>query len=172
MFQRVPYPDHPDRCQGLRGQQGQCWNFRQGESKFCEAHGGNRANEVAQKEERTLYEANKYLTKMAANRNHPDLLSLTNEVAALKSIIDAKLNMIQDEKSFLQYHGAVADLLMKSEKLVASCARLKEKLGMMMSAEQALAFASEIQQIVQEEVKDHDALQRIQERISSALARW
>lgn len=171
MWERVPYPDHPNRCQALRGDQGQCINMSVEGSEYCPAHGGNRGAAKLREAERKLYEANKYLN-IANKRDNNALLTLTTEVAALKSLIEARLKLIHDDHSFVMHSQVVGDLIMKSEKLVSSCVRLQEKLGNMMSAEQALQFADDVQNAIREEVKDVSIIERIQARIADLISAW
>lgn len=170
-FERVPYPEHPDRCQSNRGSQGQCWNMKQGVSQYCPAHGGNRANDTAAKKDLELYRINSYLQRTKEIETNPSLMSLNREVALMKAIIDEKMNLIRDQNSFLQYHGGLTDLIMKAEKLVTSCHRLNERLGNMLSTQQALQFAAEILEIIADEVKDSDVVEKCQERIIGSLDR-
>lgn len=170
-WERVPYAEHPDRCQGNRGDQGQCWNFKNPGSDYCMAHGGNRAPQEAAKRDLRLYQSNMFLAKVKEIGEEKELLSLNREVALMKSLVEAKLNLITDEHSFAMNHAGVAGLLMNLDKLVTSCARLNDKLGMSMNAQQALAFSDDVLSCIAEEIKDPDVIKRIQARIRESYER-
>lgn len=168
-WERVPYAEHPDRCQANRGNQGQCWNLRLGISKYCAAHGGNRANQEAQKLEKDEYLANSFLSRAKQIEKEPGLLSLTKEVALLKEILHQKTKLVKDEHSFVMHSGPLADLILKINTCVLNCTKLQEKLGLVLTAQQAASFANDILEVIAEEVTDAETLERIQTRILASL---
>lgn len=171
LWERVPYPEHPNRCQALRGEQGQCINMAVDGSQYCPAHGGNHGAAKLREAERKLYEVNKYLNAHNKRDNNA-LLTLTTEVAYLKAIIERKMALITDDHSLIMHSTAASNLLMQAEKLVTSCVRLQEKLGQMMTAEQALQFADDVQQAIRDEVTDVRIIEKIQQRIADLISAW
>jgi len=167
-WERVPYAEHIDRCQGVDSK-GQCWLYKLPPSQFCHRHGGNRAGEEARKREVQHLQANAFLQKVREGARSPDLLSLATEVAAIKQMMEIKMSQMIDASTIEIHSGSLANLCVQSEKLVTSCTRLQEKLGNMMSATQAMEFATEIMGIVSEEVGDGETLERIQQRVLAAL---
>lgn len=114
--------------------------------------------------------ANTFLEKVRQRKDDPGLLSLAVEVAAIKEMMERKMSLIGDDAHSLALHStSLAELCVKSEKLVTSCNRLQERLGNMMSSQQALEFASEIMTVVSEEVGDGETLERIQARLVVSL---
>lgn len=167
-FKRVPYPEHPDRCQANRGNHGQCLNYRIGVSRYCPAHGGNRANNVKRKQELAMYEKNTFLQSEEFKAN-PNLVSLTDEVAMMKAMINKVQATIKDDLSFQQHGAKLVDLITRADKLVISCNRLTEKLNLSMNAQQAMAWANEVLAIIGEVVQDADKVAEIQSRILASL---
>ncbi len=167
-WERVPYPEHPDRCQGVDSK-GQCWLFKMEHSQFCGRHGGHRAGKELRKREAKELMANSFTQSVAEGSQNPGLLSLATEVAALKELMKIKMNLMVDPSSQEIHSHGLVQLCIASEKLVTSCTRLQEKLGNMMSSQQALEFASEIMTIVSEEVADGEILERIQQRCIQSL---
>ena len=170
MWERVEEPDDPNRCQGMT-KRGQCINKAIEGSKYCPAHGGNRAVNQKEKDELKLYHANKFLGRAAELRENGALLSLTVELAYLKEILDKRLQMIKDEHSFVLNQSSATDLIMKINTLVHSVVKLNDKLGATLTADQALQFAQELQEIVAEELEG-EALERVKQKIADCLASW
>ena len=166
-WERVPYAEHPDRCQGADSK-GQCWLYRMDHSQFCGRHGGNRAGQELRKAARRELMANSFTQSVAEGSQSPGLISLATEVAALKELMKIKMNLMTDPSSTEIHSHGLVQLIVASEKLVTSCSRLQEKLGNMMSAQQAMEFASEIMTIVAEEVGESEVLERIQLRCLQA----
>lgn len=170
MWERVTEMDDPRRCQGMTAR-GQCINKAEVDSKFCPAHGGNRGRNQRELDERKIYEANKFLGRAAELRENGALLSLTTELAYLKEILNKRLQMMKDEHSFVLNNAGATDLIMKINTLVHSVVKLQDKLGATLTAEQALQFAEEMQQIISEELQG-EALERVKAKIADCLARW
>jgi hypothetical protein len=170
MFERITDPDDPNRCQS-NDSRGQCQLKALEGSQYCQIHGGNRAVAKKELEEKKQYLANKFLNRAAELRENGALLSLTTELSYLKAILDRRFEMIRDEHSFVLNQASAADLIMKINTLVHSTVKLNDKLGSTLTADQALQFAQELQQIIAEELEG-EALERVKSKIADCLAKW
>lgn len=171
MWERVTEPDDPRRCQSNRGGTSQCINVAVDGSKYCPAHGGNRAASARKEDELKLYHGSKFLARAEEVRKNGAILSLTMELAYLKEILQQKLLLIKDEHSFVIHQAGATDLIMKIDRLVHSCVKLQDKLGSTLTADQALQFAEQLTQIVCAELEG-EALERVKAKIADCLQEW
>lgn len=160
--------DDPNCCQATT-RSGPCNLKAVPGSKNCLVHGG--AIERKNQETKNLknYRLAKFRVRATELGNSDYLTSLTDEVAILRILIEEMINSCDDENELLLRAGPLADLLMKSEKLVSSCHRLDSKLGNLLSRDKVLQFAQLVVEIISNEVDDERALDIISANILKAL---
>ncbi|KKM77471.1 hypothetical protein LCGC14_1369760 [marine sediment metagenome] len=160
--------DDPLRCQA-NTRSGQCNLKAVPNSKCCIVHGG--AMEQKNKERKNLknYRLAKFQVRAAELGNSNHLTSLTDEVAILRLLIEEMVNSCDDTSELLLRAGPLADLVMKSEKLVSSCHRLDSKLGNLLSKDQVMQFAQLVVEIISNEISDEKVLDIISAQILKAL---
>ena len=157
-----------DRCQAISGG-GQC-NLRAVEnSKFCPAHGGNKAFIAKKKEEMRNYRLSKFKARLIQLGNNDNITSLRDEVAILRIMIEERINMCNSPQDLLMMSGPLSDLIMKVEKVVVSCNKLESKLGNLLDRSKAMQFAQTIVQIIGEHIDEEETLDKISEQILQAL---
>lgn len=149
--------DSPLRCQAMT-QRGQCNNKKQGVSKFCPAHGGNRANMTAKNEQRRIYAVEKLQQQLSHFEDHPKTKSLSGEIAVLRMILQSKLQKCNDEHDLAIHSTTIIPLVTAIEKLVTSCDRLDTKLGNMLDPTQAIQWMEMISDLVAQYITDPDDL--------------
>ena len=160
--------DDPRRCQGVNSR-GQCTNKAMDNSDFCPAHGGNRGRDTAKKKELRNYRLAKFNSRLVELGNSDGVISLRDEIAVLRMMIEEKLNSCVDTHQLMMMSGPLSDLIMKVEKLVTSANRLESKLGSLLDKAKVLQFAQMIVQIIGQHVTDEEILETIAEEILSAL---
>lgn len=166
-FIRVDDND-PTRCQAST-HRGKCNLKAVSEGKYCLIHGG--ASELKNKEKQNLknYRLAKFRVRAAELGNSDNLTSLTDEVAILRILIEEMINSCNDASELLLIAGPLADLLMKSEKLVSSCHRLDSRLGNLLSKDKVMQFAQLVVEIISEQIDDEHKLDIISAHILKAL---
>ena len=83
-------------------------------------------------------------------------------------MIEEKINRCTDETDLLLVSGPLSDLIMKVEKVVASCNRLEMKLGNLLDRTKVVQFAQTVVAIVSNYVDEND-LEKIATEISNSL---
>src|SRR6218665_1663932 len=160
--------DSPFRCQAVIPTKGQCLNRQMDGSKFCPAHGGNRACATTKEEQQRLYLAGRFQNRMNQLEDHSQLKSLRSEIAILRMILETRLQRCEDDHDLILHSVPLADLVLKIEKLVSSCSRLDLQLSKMLDTTQAINWANEIVSIIGEYVTDSNILSEIADRILEA----
>ena len=168
-WERVTDEDDPRRCQCIRPSQGQCYNVSVDNSNYCPAHGGNKAFEAAKNKELRNYRLNKFKARIQELGNSDEVISLRDEVAILRILIEEKINRCDDESDLLLMSGPLSDLIMKVEKVVNSCNRLEARLGDHLDKTKVLQYAQMIVQIIANHVEDDKIIEAINEEIFQAL---
>jgi hypothetical protein len=161
--------DSPLRCQYISPNVGQCRNKQVEGSKFCPAHGGNKAFQAAEKRRLINYRLTKYKERIGSSLDSDQLLSLKEEVAILRMLIEEKLNKCESSTDLILMAGPLSDLIVKVEKLVSSCSRLDLRLGNLLDKGRVLQFAQTLIQIVSDEIDDEKILEKISLKIIEAL---
>jgi hypothetical protein len=91
-IKQSPYPEHPDRCQGIRHGQGQCTNLSEQHSSFCLCHGGNRGGQVKEAKALSNYRLTKWQARLDDKTQQSELKSLRDEIGILRVVMEEQLN--------------------------------------------------------------------------------
>ena len=167
----VPSPDDPNRCQRLTPQ-GQCKVASLEGSTFCGRHGGRPAARRASKRQMLLDQV-RIQHKLDEADSNDTILSLKEEVSIIRMLIDARLNaaLVGDE-DLLRHTPALQQLLLTSEKLVLSCAKLEKSLNQLLSKEVVFEIVRQFVDILTEElrVSKIDDYEEIVMRVTEQMA--
>ena len=166
-FESVP-EDSPDRCQSLNSR-GQCIFKKLDGSSFCAMHGGNKAIQAKEKESLNNYRLTKYQTRINNFTTNPSIKSIREEIGILRMLLEETINKCIDSNDLIMYASKISDLVMKIEKLVSSCHRLENKLGLMLDKMAALQLSNEIVTIISDHVTDPEAVDSIANGIANLL---
>lgn len=150
---RADGPDDPERCQGITTH-GQCTNKAVHGSKFCAAHGGNKAVEATAKDSLRGYQLTKWRAKLLQFNDDPKIKSLRDDIGILRMLIETLLNKCDNENDLVLNSGRIADLITRVEKVVSSCQRLEDRMGDHLDKAAALRLGQEIAQIITEQVNE------------------
>ena len=163
--------DAKDRCQNIIIGSGiQCQNRVMPGTNYCPIHcgvGQSIAHEaVAAKNYRLL----KWKTRVAELGDNPNVKNLRDEVAILRLLMEERLNRIDDATDLIMQSGPISDLVLKIEKVVASCHKLEGSMGQLLDKAAILQFASEVITILGEELKGQEAVvSKIADRITTVI---
>lgn len=172
LIEKVPYPEHPDRCQGIKHNQGQCINRAAAYSSFCLCHGGNRGAEAHEKKALSNYRLTKWQARLEDKTSQSEIKSLRDEIGILRVLMEETLNKCLTDMDLILQSSKIADLAMKIEKLVASCHKLEGSMGKLMDKSAILQFAAEIVEIIGRELEgDETKISAIGEQIFAAVGR-
>ncbi len=175
-YERVSDPADTRRCQKMT-RRGQCElvGYQAVEdgprAQFCLAHNG--AMELDQKEKKVMsnYNLGKYQQQVDEKAGSSTLKSLRDEIAIMRILLQTRMLKCKDDHDLMLHSGPLADLALKIDKVVNSCHRLDEKLGVMLDQTQAIQWATEIVEIVARHVEDEDAVRAIADEIQESLTR-
>lgn len=168
-IKRVPYPEHPNRCQAI-GRGEQCMMFAVEGGSNCNMHGGNK--QLASIEAASLrnYNLTKFRAQLERHSNSDHIKSLRDEVGILRMMMETRLNKCHDEMDLMLQSGPIADLVLKIDRLVTSCHKLEGSMGELMDKTAVIQFANVIIGIIGEVLSEHpEELNIIAERILSTL---
>lgn len=163
-WKRVAFDD-PRRCQKEN-----CLNIAVEGSKYCLAHGGNRAAQAAEKQRMKNYRIAKFHKRASELSDSKGIASLRDEVGLLRMLIEERINQCTDTKDLLLISGPLSDLIMKSERLVSSMYKLEEKMGQHVDKSRLTQLAQVLINIIAKYVENPEVLDAIGEDIFNALA--
>lgn len=168
-WERVQEPDDPRRCQAVVQSHGQCWNKAVDDCTTCLAHGGAAQNRLNEKADAKMYTLGKWRAKASKFQDHDKIKSLREEIGILRMMIDERMSYCKTETDLLLWSGPLADMIMKVEKLVASCTKLETHLGGILDKTQALQLGQEMVEIIGKHLDMIPDKALLMSKISSAI---
>jgi len=170
-FHRMTNLDDPhDRCEGISQIQGSCPFKKVPGRKYCPRHGGTRGLRVDAKEAVKNYRLFRWKKRVGELAESEGVKSLREEVGILRMILEEMLNNCKDSMDLLLYSHKMSDLVMKIEKLVVSCDRLENRMGLLLSKGSILQLAQQYVEIISENVNDPEIIERISTRMIQVTA--
>ena len=171
---KIESDDDPNRCQAVTAQ-GQCRNkaivLPSGNyGTFCICHGGNKQVESEEKRDKRLYQLGKWQNQLEQQADHVNIKSLREEIGILRMVLQERFSVLKDTTDLILASGSITDLIMKIEKLVASCHKLEGSMGELLDKQAVLQFASSIISIISDEITDNDTVNRIADRIMAEMS--
>jgi len=166
--QRITDDADPLRCQAI-GAGNQCRMVRMDGSEYCALHGGNVAVQVEAKKDAFRYAAAKWQAKIEKHSDAPDIKKLNIEIGVLRLLLEERLTQCKDEIDLMTHSPAISQMVLNIERLVTSCHRLEDKMGHHLDKSAVIQFASQVVEILSEELQDAAALTRIADRIAKAI---
>lgn len=166
----VVEPDHPNRCQAIDNATGNQCNYKSVHNgTYCMRHGGHKQLERMRKESLRNYHLTKWRDRVLQKADSPDIKSIRDEVGILRMMLETKLNMCNSETDLMLNTHAISDMVLKIEKLVASCHKLETHLGQTLDKSAVLTFASKLIHIITEVVTDESLVEELSTRIMREL---
>lgn len=143
--------DDPNRCQTMTSK-GQCPNMalktEKGYTKNCNVHGGVKQEKKEIKDDAMNYRLSKYQGRLQRHAGSAKIKSLREEIGLLRMLLEERINRCTSDTDLLLQSQAISDLVLKIEKVVASCHRLEGSLGQTLDKQAILQFASEVITII------------------------
>lgn len=157
--------DHPrERCEATVAN-GQCPFKKHEDTNYCVMHGSNSHKQVVQAEAVRNYRLRRWQQRIGELADSEGIKSLREEVGILRMILEETLNQCQDSMDLLLYSTRMSDLVMKIEKLVVSCDKLENRMGLLLSKDSILQLAATYVQIINNHITDPDIIENISEEI-------
>jgi hypothetical protein len=129
---------------------GQCGSEQISGSKFCDEHtvGG------------TAIMINQYRVACKLLGDAPErhaqadeIKSLRGEIVLLRSLIEARLNLVTNEAELVAAMPILKDFFIATEKIVASCHSMETKLGQLLNKQAIMSLAQDMIQIIDVNLK-------------------
>jgi hypothetical protein len=169
-IKRVPYPEHPNRCQAnIKHGQEQCMNFAVEGGKYCIMHGGNAILNSRQKASTDLYRIERYKNRIKDLTTHEEARSLHNEIALLRMLLEEQVNRCSDSHDLVMQAQHISDLILKIDRVVTSMHKMEEKIGNYVSKTAILDFAKKVINVITSHVSDAGVIDAISNDIMKAL---
>lgn len=171
----VVEPDDPTRCQAIDNATGNQCNYRSVKSEegkygsYCMRHGGHKYLAKERKESLRNYHLTKWQGRILQKADSPDIKSIRDEIGILRMMLETKLNACNDETDLMLHTHSISDMILKIEKLVASCHKLETHLGQTLDKSAVLTFASKLIYIITEVITDETLVEELSTRIMREL---
>ncbi len=160
---KIEREDDIDRCQGITAY-GQC-DFREiPGKKLCAIHISNTLR-IDEKQNQRNYRIAKYRTRLEELVDNPQAKNLREEIGLLRILLEEQFNACQNTTDLLLHSNKISDLVLKIEKLVASCHRLEKSTGALLDKSAAIQLAGKFVQIIAEEVDSPELIEKISNRM-------
>jgi hypothetical protein len=159
--------DDPTCCQGLN-KFGPCNIQAVPGQKFCKLHFGI-GNKIAEQKAARNYRLNKYQHRVNEFADNDSLKNLHEEIGILRMLLEETVNKCQSDTELLLYSTKISDLVVKIEKLVASCHKLELATGQLVNKQNMMFMGDVIIQIISE-VCPPEKMQDVSERIMLSIA--
>jgi hypothetical protein len=166
-------PDSPNRCVAKNARGDQCMNqgLDLGEgrfAKYCSMHGGVTEATKQNENNKNMYRIAKFGSRIGQLANHSGVKGLRDEIGILRMVLEERLNKCNDADELLLASTAISDLVIKIEKVVASCHKLEASMGQLLDKQQLIQFAEAIIEVISANVEDPVLLDKLAKGIESA----
>jgi hypothetical protein len=150
---------------------GQCPYVKDNNTDYCPMHGANKGVIKANGEVRRNYQLRRWKNRVDSFADNDQIKSLREEIGILRMVMEELLNKCEDSTDLLMTSHRIADVAMKIEKLVVSCDKLENRMGLLLSKRAVVQLAGEYVQIINNYVSDPDTIERISEEMICATER-
>jgi hypothetical protein len=164
----VAKPDSPTRCQAVTSFR-QCIHEAVPGGKYCYVHGGAATVRAQEKKATSQYRVRLFQSRLDEKANAPAIKSLRDEIGILRITLEEVLNRCEQPVDVVIHAGRISDLTLKIEKLVSSCHSIEKSSGKLLDKSAILQFASEVVQILSDELDSLQGGKEILERVSSKI---
>lgn len=161
-FVRWDYTKHSpsEKCEAVT-KSGPCPYCKSRKTNFCELHGANSRRNTNNEEVVRNYRLQRWKSRVGELADSSNIKSLREEVGILRMLLEEMLNNCKDSTDLLLYTHRISDLVLKVERLVTSCDKLENKMGLLLSKDSILQLAATYVQIINNHVIDPDVIEKI-----------
>ena len=159
-IKKVPYPEHPNRCQTVNNI-GQCFNLAVIGGSNCLVHGGNKQIESQKTKNLKNYRAGIWQARINRFSESAQIKDLREEIGILRMLMEERLTFCATPMDLLLNSSLISDLVVKIEKLVSSCHKLEASLGQHMDKTALMGFAQQVIQVISINVVDRELVDRV-----------
>ncbi len=168
-IERMDYQFDPQRCQHVIPTQGQCVNKAMPDAQNCKVHGGWNQNDSVKKNKLKLYKLNLLANRAGELSSSADAFNLRDEIGMLRLLIEEKWNLCNSTNELILMSQPLSELILRVEKLTASCSKAEIRLGQLLDRTQVQQFAQTIIDIIAKRIPNVDVIEAIADDISTAF---
>ena len=128
-----------------------------------------RRNESSEATFVSNYKIRGWQEELSSYITHEKVNTIRGEIGVLRLIVEERLNACPDNVSLLYESGPILELIGKIEKLVKSCHRLENSMGLLLDKEEAVQFAHELISSLSDHIKDGAMLEKIANRFQETF---
>jgi hypothetical protein len=159
---------HPrERCEGVC-KSGPCPYIKAEGTNFCPMHGSNSGRIARNEETQRNYRLNRWQQRVEDFADNDQIKSLREEIGILRMMMEEMLIKCTDTTELMLYSHRISDLAMKIEKLVISCDKIENRMGLLLSKRAILQLAGTYVNIINTHVADPDIIETISEEMLEA----
>jgi len=156
-----------ERCEAT-GKDSQCPYCKVEGSNYCSRHGGYLQQKRKDAEAMRGYRLGRWKARVGELSDSSGIKSLREEIGILRMMLEEMIGQCTDATDILLYSQRMSDLVMKIEKLVTSCDKLENRMGMLLSKDSVLQLASTYIQIINMHVTDPEVIEQIGTEMAEA----
>lgn len=132
-------------------------------SEYCLAHGGFHDKNRYMKQVKFNYNLDAWNEKIREKATSPQVKNLREEIGVLRVLLETRLRALNPENEFdvIRSSGPIGDLVIKIEKLVSSCHKLEEKLGITLDKTKVESIARQIIEIIGSNLQELEVSEEI-----------
>lgn len=156
-----------ERCEATLTN-GQCINCKVPGADYCVTHGANSQLQRTNGEVVRNYRLRRWQERVGEMADSATVKSLREEVGILRVILEEMMNKCEDSLDLLLYSQRMSDLVMKIEKLVTSCDRLENRMGLLLGKDSVLQLAATYVQIINNYIVDPVIIEKISQEMVAA----
>jgi hypothetical protein len=161
---------HPsERCEGM-SKDGQCPYCKVEGTDYCPRHAANKQLINQRNERLRNYRLAKWKNRVGEFADSPGIKSLRDEIGILRLTLETMLESCNDSMELILYSQRISDLVMKIEKLVVSCDKLENRMGLLLDKQSVLYLAQRYVEIINEHVMEPDVVDAISNDMVKATA--
>ncbi len=155
------------QCEHVNRYTGQCTREACEGKNLCPLHVKGDPEEISKR----VYRLQNYDQRVrhATLTDHDKLLSIREEVALAKMVLEERLNSIKTDADRIAATGQINTLFLTVEKLTSSCLKLDRTVGNLLAKPALLKLASDIVSIILDELADIPGHELIVDRISERI---
>lgn len=147
---------------------GQCPYIKVDNTDYCPMHGSNKGVITKNEEVKRNYQLQRWKSRINSFADNDQIKSLREEIGILRMVMEELLNRCEDSTDLLMTSHRISDVAMKIEKLVVSCDKLENRMGLLLSKRAVVQLAGEYVQIINNYVTDPDVIEQISEEMLNA----
>lgn len=135
----------------------------------CPKHGGTKTADKIVRQSLHDYRLQIWQERVSEFSESDNVKTLRGEVGVLRLLLENTLNQCQTQQDLILYSHKISDLATKIERLVHTCDRLENRMGMVLDQAAAMMLAAQIVDVISKQVHDPTVIDTISGGIIDAI---